>query len=209
MAIHDFGLFVAASLALNLTPGNDMVYVMSRSMGQGTRAGVVSALGIMGGCLVHITAAVIGLSALIAQSAVAFNIIRYAGAAYLVYLGIQSLIKQRTQWRPERESHRQPLRRLFWQGVVTNALNPKVALFFLAFLPQFVDYTSAGVPGQILLLGAWFATQGTVVNVLVAVLFGRISRWLGHSAAWLRWQQRITGILLIGLGIRVALQVKR
>ncbi|MGZ5190446.1 MAG: LysE family translocator, partial [Flavisolibacter sp.] len=136
--IDNFWVFALTGLLLNLTPGNDMIYVIARSSGQGIKAGVISALGIGAGCIVHILAAVIGLSAIIAQSAIAFDIIKYAGAAYLIYLGIKSLLskkKKLTINKLEEISYT----KIFWQGVITNVLNPKVALFFLAFLPQFID----------------------------------------------------------------------
>jgi threonine/homoserine/homoserine lactone efflux protein len=144
MGIHDFWVFAFASLMLNITPGNDMLYVASRSAGQGIRAGIISALGIMTGCLVHILAAVVGISAIIARSATAFDIIKYVGAAYLIYLGVKSIFnkKESSFLRGEKL---QPLSNLkiFTQGVITNVLNPKVALFFLAFLPQFINIKNA------------------------------------------------------------------
>src|SRR5687768_5391897 len=123
---------------LNITPGNDMLYVATRSTSQGVRAGIVSALGIAAGCFVHLLAAVIGLSAVIANSAIAFDIIKYSGAAYLVYLGIKAFISNQNKFSINEKIEKQSLSKLFWQGALTNVLNPKVALFFLAFLPQFI-----------------------------------------------------------------------
>src|SRR5262245_35646575 len=129
-------VFMTATLALNLTPGPDMLYVIARSVGQGQKAGVVSALGIGAGCLAHTFAAALGLSALLMSSAVAYDVVKYAGAVYLIYLGVRALMSKS---RFERQSELKPARLsdIFYQGVVTNVLNPKVALFFLAFLPQF------------------------------------------------------------------------
>src|SRR6476659_5379208 len=125
MNIHSFWLFALASLMLNLTPGNDMLYVITRSTSQGIKAGVVSSLGIMAGCMVHIIAAVVGLSAIIARSALAFNIVKYAGAAYLIYLGLRSLVNKKRSFEIKTDVPVLSHRNLFWQGVVTNVLNPK------------------------------------------------------------------------------------
>ncbi|HEV3249322.1 MAG TPA: LysE family translocator [Puia sp.] len=210
MGIHDFWVFAFASLMLNITPGNDMLYVASRSAGQGIRAGIISALGIMTGCLVHILAAVVGISAIIARSATAFDIIKYFGAAYLIYLGVKSIFnkKESSFLRGEKL---QPLSNLkiFTQGVITNVLNPKVALFFLAFLPQFINIKNAHPQWQILFMGIWFDCSGTAVNIIVAVLFGKMGNWLARSPRFVRLQEKITGIMLVGLGIRVALTSKK
>ncbi|MCW3116057.1 MAG: LysE family translocator [Chitinophagaceae bacterium] len=205
MNTHSFWLFALASLMLNITPGNDMLYVIARSTGQGIKAGIVSSLGVMVGCMVHIMAAVAGLSAIIAQSAPAFNIVKYTGAAYLIYLGVRSLNSKKRLFHINVDIQKLSYKKLFWQGIVTNALNPKVALFFLAFLPQFLDMKSGNTQWQILFLGTWFDVSGTVVNILVAFLFGKIGNWLTHSARFVQWQKRITGAILIGLGIKVAL----
>src|SRR5215211_7720386 len=139
MIVEHFWVFALTGLLLNLTPGNDMFYVIARSLGQGTKAGVVSALGIGAGCLVHILAAVAGLSMLIAQSAAAFTIIKYIGAGYLIYLGLKAVWTSNRSPLLHQEMEGRSYKNIFWQGVLTNVLNPKVALFFLAFLPQFVS----------------------------------------------------------------------
>ena len=209
MNIHDFWLFAFAALMLNITPGNDMLFVITRSAGQGVKAGIICSLGIMVGCMVHIIAAVIGLSAIIASSAVAFNIIKYVGAAYLIYLGVKSLISKRRSFEIDNNIQQLPYKKLFWQGVITNVLNPKVALFFLAFLPQFIDMHSGNSQWQILFLGIWFDVSGTIVNILVAMLFGKIGSWLSHSPRFIQWQERFTGAILIALGIKVALSSRK
>ena len=209
MIADNFWMFALTGLLLNLTPGNDMLYVIARSSGQGTRAGVISALGIGAGCVIHIFAAVIGLSALIAQSATAFDIIKYLGAAYLVYLGVKSLLSKKRSLKIDRDLKRVSYKQIFWQGFITNLLNPKVALFFLAFLPQFINIYKGNTSLQILFLGTWFDTVGTMVNILVAFLFGRIGSWLSKSPTFIYWQQRITAIILIGIGIKVALSTKK
>ena len=208
ISVNDFLLFAFASLVLNITPGNDMLYVATRSTSQGVKAGIVSALGIAGGCIVHLLAAVIGLSAIIANSAITFDIIKYVGAAYLVYLGIRSFLSKQNKFSIN-TIEKKSLSKLFWQGVFTNVLNPKVALFFLAFLPQFIHPEKANTALQILLLGLWFNFSGTIVNIIVALLFGKLGNWLADKQAFIKWQNKITGLLLVGLGIKVALSSRK
>src|SRR4051812_422831 len=209
MGIEDFWVFALAALLLNLTPGNDMLYVAARSTSQGSKAGILSSLGIMAGCMVHIFAAMFGLSAVIARSAVAFDVIKYAGAAYLIYLGIRALISKKPSFKMNSSVKKLSYQRIFWQGVLTNVLNPKVALFFLAFLPQFINVNHNNTSIQILFLGTWFNVGGTFVNILVSLLFGKVGKWLSTSTTFIRWQERITGIILIALGIRVAISSRK
>jgi threonine/homoserine/homoserine lactone efflux protein len=209
ISLNDFLLFAFASLILNITPGNDMLYVATRSTSQGVKAGIISSFGIAGGCIVHLLAAVAGLSAIIASSAIAFDIIKYTGAVYLVYLGIKSFTAKINHFRIKEKTEEQPLPKLFWQGVLTNVLNPKVALFFLAFLPQFIHPQKGDAALQILLLGLWFNFSGTIVNCTVALLFGKLGNWLADKQSFIKWQNKITGILLIGLGIKVALSTSK
>jgi len=209
MSIENFLIFALASLVLNITPGNDMIYVASRGAGQGIKAGIVSALGIMIGCMVHVIAAVAGLSAIIMKSATAFDIVKFAGAGYLIYLGVKSLLNKKSSFRLADKIEKISYKKIFWQGVVTNVLNPKVALFFLAFLPPFIDPHLAHPQWQILFLGVWFDCSGTFVNVIVAVLFGKMGNWLTGSPQYVRIQEKFTGILLIALGIKVALTSKK
>ena len=207
MITDQFWIFVVSGLLLNFTPGNDMLYVIARSSGGSERAGIVSALGIGAGCFVHMLAAVAGLSALVAQSAIAFEILKYTGAAYLVYLGLRSIFDRSSSTTRE-TSHTRSMSRIFWQGVLTNVLNPKVALFFLAFLPQFIDPSKGSLSLQILFLGTWFNVMGTLVNILVALVFGRLGARLSRIPKFMQWQQRFTGIVLMALGIRVAMTSK-
>jgi threonine/homoserine/homoserine lactone efflux protein len=209
ISLNDFLLFAFASLMLNITPGNDMLYVATRSTSQGIKAGIVSALGITGGCIVHLIAAVVGLSALIANSAIAFDIIKYAGAAYLIYLGIKAFLSKQNNFNVDSNIQNRSLPGLFGQGVLTNVLNPKVALFFLAFLPQFIHPEKGNTSMQILLLGLWFNLSGTIVNVLVAVLFGNLGNWLADKQEFIKWQNKVTGFLLVGLGIKIALSSRK
>ncbi len=197
--------FLLAGIALNLTPGPDTMYVLARSIGQGRWAGVMSALGIAAGCLFHIAAAALGLSALLAASAGGFTVVKCVGAVYLVWMGVQLL---RSKAGPEAVEGLQPasLWRIFRDGVVTNVLNPKVALFFLAFLPQFVD-ASRGSPGlQFVLLGLLFAVTGTAWLVFLAGAAGAFGGWLRRNPRAAAWQQRVTGGVFVALGARLALQ---
>jgi len=209
MIVEHFWVFAFTALLLNLTPGNDMLFVMVRSTSQGSKAGIISSLGIMAGCMVHMIAAVAGLSAIIAKSATAFDIIKYIGAAYLIYLGVQSFLDKNNSLKIDLAIPKLSYRKIFWQGVITNVLNPKVALFFLAFLPQFINVKEGNTAMQILFLGVWFNIGGTIVNIIVALLFGKIGKWLGGSPNFIQWQKKITGGILIALGIKVALSSRK
>lgn len=208
METNNFLLFAFATLMLNITPGSDMLYVATRSTGQGTKAGIISALGIMAGCTVHIIAAVIGLSAIIASSATAFTLVKYAGAAYLIYLAVKSFFSKNNSFSIEEGIEKLSHSKIFWQGTVTNILNPKVALFFLAFLPQFIPASETQPQVTILLLGVWFNISGTIVNILVAILFGTMGNWLTNKKWFIQWQNKITGLLLFMLGVKIALAKK-
>ncbi|HET9496381.1 MAG TPA: LysE family translocator [Chloroflexia bacterium] len=202
--MQSFGVFMLATLALNLTPGPDMLYVLGRSVGQGRRAGVVSALGIGAGILVHMAAVALGLSALLREVPAAYEAIRYAGAAYLLYLGVRTWLERGTVGH-ERGEAPVPLWAVFRQGVVTNVLNPKVALFFLAFLPQFVDPARGEVGRQIVVLGLAFDLSGTAVNIAVALAAGWLGDRLRRSAKWARAQRALTGGVFVALAVRLAL----
>ena len=196
-------VFMSATLALNLTPGPDMLYIIARSVGQGQRAGVVSALGIGAGCLAHTCAAAFGLSALLMSSAVAYDLVKYAGAVYLIYLGARMLLGKS---KLEAQSELEPasLSSVFYQGLVTNVLNPKVALFFLAFLPQFAKAGNGSIAWQIIFLGFLFNASGTLVNVVVALLGGRIGEAFKRRPAFGQAQRWLTGGVFIALGMRLA-----
>jgi threonine/homoserine/homoserine lactone efflux protein len=204
MDINNFLLFAFASLVLNITPGSDMLYVATRSTGQGVRAGIVSSLGIMTGCFVHIIAAVAGLSFILRESAIAFSIVKYLGATYLIYLGIRSIVSKDNAFAISKTDPASN-RKIFLQGAITNILNPKVALFFLAFLPQFISIDSENASMMILLLGIWFNISGTLVNIGVAFIFGRMGNWMAGQLWFTKWQQKLTGVVLFFLGIKIAL----
>lgn len=202
-------LFFIASLLLNLTPGNDMLYVASRSVSKGIKGGIVSALGVFAGCFVHISAAVLGLSIIISKSAYLFQLIKYAGAAYLIYLGIKTLWSKTSVNLDEEQSPKANYWKLFKQGAVTNILNPKVAVFFLSFLPQFIDASSSFFKFQLFILGLWFAVQGTTVLIIVACIFGKTKDFFKRNPKVWRIQEKITGLVLVGLGIKIAVSAKK
>ena len=197
---HTFVIFAAASLAFVAVPGPSVIYIVSRSLAEGRRAGIVSALGIQTGGLVHVLAATIGVSALLASSAVAFSVVKYAGAAYLIYLGLRKLLAGEA---PE-ETAGGPVgrRQLYWQGVVVNSLNPKTALFFLAFLPQFVDPDRGAVAPQVLALGVLFLLLAMASDSTYALVAGSVRGWLGERRKALA---RISGCSYVGLGVLAAL----
>jgi threonine/homoserine/homoserine lactone efflux protein len=199
-----FLAFLIAAFALNLAPGPDMLYVIGRSVGQGRKAGIVSSLGVFVGCWVHILAAAFGIAALLRSSPVAFNAVRYAGAAYLIYLGIKMLAQKTDLASQQLKAER--LGVIFRQGAITNMLNPKVAIFFLAFLPQFVDARRGNVVLQILLLGLIFNVGGTLVNLAVAYAGGTLGELLRRNQSIARLQRRFTGLIFVGLGLRLAWQ---
>jgi threonine/homoserine/homoserine lactone efflux protein len=196
-------VFTAAALALLLVPGPAVLYVVARSIQQGRRAGLASVLGIHVGTLVHIAAATVGLSALVVSSAVAFTAVKIAGAAYLVALGLWTLLSRS----PETEialGGERNLRRAFAQGIVVNVLNPKTALFFLAFLPQFVDPNAAHPAVQIAFLGVLFALLGLVTDSLWALAAGTAGGMLRRSRRFIRTQRYVTGTVYVGLGVATA-----
>jgi threonine/homoserine/homoserine lactone efflux protein len=201
-------LFVVAGLVLNLTPGPDLLYITARSLGQGWRAGAASSFGIAAGCLVHTAAAALGISVLLQASPLAYDAIRLAGAAYLVWLGVQALAQRKG---PAGVTALPPaaLRKVFWQGFVTNVLNPKVALFFLAFLPQFADPARGAFALQVLVLGLIFIANGLWVCLLVARSAAAMAQWARRKAGAMTWIQRGSGALLVGLGLHLAINGRR
>lgn len=193
---------MAAGLALNITPGPDMLYVAARSTSEGRAAGIVSSLGIATGTLFHITAVALGLSALLAAVPVAYTAVRIAGAIYLVYLGVRALVSRAGS--AERTVAHAPLATIFRQGMITNMLNPKVALFFLAFLPQFVDPARGSAAAQIVVLGLIFDTSGTIVNTVVALGASRAAEHMRANSRAGEILHKFTGVIFIGLGVRIA-----
>ena len=198
------GLFVVAAMVLLLTPGPAVLYVVTRSVEQGRLAGLVSALGVHVGTLVHVAAAALGVSALLVSSALAFDVVKYLGALYLIYLGVRKLMGW-DQAAHGRALAPRSLSRLFGQGVVVNVLNPKTALFFLAFLPQFVDVSKGAVGLQILVLGLIFVALGVMSDGLYAVAAGTAGAWLKREGRLLRAERYVSGSVFVGLGVTAAL----
>lgn len=197
------GLFFAAATILLLTPGPAVLYIVARSVHQGRLAGVVSALGITVGTLVHVLAAALGLSALLASSAAAYAAIKYAGAAYLIFLGVRQFLRRDGAIARE-EDEPVPLARVFVNGIFVNVLNPKTALFFLAFLPQFVDVSKGSVSLQLVELGLLFAGMGMMSDGMYALLAGTAGGWLKGHRGFLRAQPYVTGSVYVGLGVVAA-----
>ncbi|MGY3448203.1 LysE family translocator [Bradyrhizobium sp. USDA 4353] len=206
--IHDLLLFLVSGLLLNMTPGPDTAYIVGRSVQMGWRGGAAAALGISAGCLVHVFGSAIGLSALLTASATAFAVVKWAGAAYLVYLGITQLLARRQAGSGTSAAAATPpvaLGQVFWQGALTNVLNPKVAMFFLAFLPQFVAADAPHKPLAFLLLGTIFIVNGTIWCLGVAIVAARAARRVRGSSAALLWLNRAIGGLFVYLGVRIAM----
>jgi threonine/homoserine/homoserine lactone efflux protein len=201
--LHSLWLFIVAGLLLNLTPGPDVLYIVGRSLNQGRTAGIVSVLGIGVGCLFHIVCAACGLSALVLALPVAYQVIRYAGAVYLIFLGLRTLCSRSGPLKVAAVGA-VPLRTVFRQGMLTNMLNPKVAIFFLAFLPQFASPANGPLAPQILLLGFIFAFNGTLVCLAYALAAARLGDWLKSHFGLANGLNRATGALFLALGLRLA-----
>jgi threonine/homoserine/homoserine lactone efflux protein len=196
-------LFVGAALLLLVVPGPSVLYIVTQSVSHGRRAGMASVAGITTGTLVHIAAATIGLSALLASSALAFDVVKYLGAAYLILVGVRRLARLE---RPDegRVTRSRSLSRLYRQGIVVNVLNPKTALFFLAFLPQFVDSTRGAAWAQILLLGLLFAALGFLSDGVWALVAGTLGERLRRSRRFPQVQRYVSGSVFVGLGAAAA-----
>lgn len=197
-------VFLLAALALLLMPGPAVLYIVARSIDQGRTAGLVSVLGIGLGSMVHVTAAALGLSQLLVSSATAYTVVKYVGAAYLVYLGVRRIVAGDPILESTGSSERS-MRRVFTQGVWVNILNPKTALFFFAFLPQFVSVDRGSVAAQIFLLGTVFVAMGIVSDSLYALAAGSLGGWLRRRPAVMQVQRYFAGTILVGLGLATAL----
>jgi threonine/homoserine/homoserine lactone efflux protein len=213
MPLDQLLLFVTAGLLLNLTPGPDVLYIVSNALRGGARAGMVAALGITAGCFVHIFAAAVGVSALMAASATAFTVLKWVGAAYLVYVGSRLLLSKAGGAMKLEAAYAystgarglKQYQTIFLRGFWTNALNPKVALFFLAFLPQFIAQTVEHKPLAFLLLGLLFNFNGLWVNLGWALAAAWLARRAGVVQRSMLWLDRVAGALFIGFGIKLAL----
>lgn len=200
----DIALFLVAAALLTIAPGPDIVYVLTRGIAQGRKAGLAAAAGFSTGCIFHTLLAALGIAALIRSSPLAFDLVRYAGAAYLAWIGIQAL-RQPSAFSLEAAGEQRALLTIFRQSVIGNALNPKVTLFFLSFLPQFVNTEAGQIGWQMALLGALFMVQSLVVFSLVALFSGGIGGWVRRKPAIATRLNLFAGLTFIALGIRVAL----
>ena len=189
----------AAAVLLLLTPGPAVLYIVARSVEQGRIAGLASVCGITTGTLVHVLAAALGLSAL------AFAVVKFAGAGYLIYIGVRRILARTKTPAAQIELQRRSLGRLYRDGFVVNLLNPKTALFFLAFLPQFVDPSRGAVAFQIAFLGLMFTLMGLTSDSLYALVAGTAGRWVKRNGHYLRWERYVTGGMFIGLGVTAAI----
>jgi threonine/homoserine/homoserine lactone efflux protein len=203
--ISNLGLFFVAVLLLNATPGPDTAYIVGRSVAQGRNAGLISALGISVGCCVHALALALGLSAILAASATAFMLIKLAGGIYLIYLGIRMALAKPVAVAAAVKEDVRSLRTIFWQAMVTNVLNPKVILFFLAFIPQFVRTDAPQKTVAFLLLGAMFAAISMCWNSGTAFLAGTLARRASRNPKVRVWLERTVGGAFIALGAKLAL----
>lgn len=205
--IHDLPMFLAAGFLLNLTPGPDTAFVIGQAMRHGGRGGALAALGIGAGCFVHTGAAALGLSALLLASTTAFTLIKWLGVLYLCYVGLKLLMSRDHAAAPNADGPGAPqsLGAIFWQGFLTNALNPKVALFFLAFLPQFIDAASSDKALAFITLGSLFCLTGTTWLLVVAWGASRTTAKARGNLRFRRWLDRTIGAMFIALGVRLAL----
>ena len=195
--------FTVAALVLLLLPGPGVLYIITRSLSQGRRAGLVSAMGLSAGAMVHVVAAVAGLSAILMTSATAFSAVKFIGAAYLIYLGIAAF-RGGDQATPEGTPEYRSLRKLFTDGVLVSVFNPKIAVFFLAFLPQFTDPGRGAVWMQIMLLGTLYSVLALFTDGSYAMLAGSARRWLSRGSPNRRWPRYLSGSIYIGLGVSTA-----
>jgi threonine/homoserine/homoserine lactone efflux protein len=207
--IINFETFIIAGLILNLTPGVDTMYIIGRSISQGKKAGILSALGISTGALLHVIFAVLGLSVILAKSALAFEIVKYLGAAYLIFLGIKSVTsKSNNKVEFVKDDKKISNKKIYISGILTNLLSPKIALFFMAFMPQFINpnYVESSLP--FLILGLTFLLTGTIWCVILAVFASKLSNKIRKNYRIKTWMDKITGGMFIMLGIKIAMSKK-
>jgi len=200
-------VFFAAALALNISPGPDIAYIVSNTVAQGKRHGFAASFGVCSGAIVHVLAAAFGLSAILAASALAFSVVKWVGAAYLIYLGIHTLMTAGSGFTINGAARKgRSTFAIFRQGFMIDVLNPKVAVFFMAFLPQFADPTAGHIPLQLMLHGALVIAVGLAVEAIIVLVAARFTEALRRNPRIGLWLDRALGTVLIGLGIRLALQ---
>lgn len=209
LGIVNFPAFLLAGILLNLTPGADTMYTLARTISLGRKAGILSALGISTGAIVHTIAAACGLSVILLSSATAFLLVKYAGAFYLIYLGIKSLTQKKIETLEGNSTVKfVSSKDIYVSGILTNVLNPKVALFFLAFLPQFIVPGSQNSVLSFFVLGATFITTGTIWGLVLVFFAAELSAKLSSASSISRYMHKLTGVIFITLGIRLALSEK-
>jgi threonine/homoserine/homoserine lactone efflux protein len=207
--LDDWLLFVGAALLITLSPGPNMIYLLSRSLCQGRRAGVISLFGVMAAFFVHILATALGLSALFMAVPLAYELIKWAGAAYLLYLAWQALRPGGRSPFEARELPQDPPRRLFFMGFLTNLLNPKIAVFYLSIFPQFVSPAHGSVFAQSIVLGLTQLAISLGFNLTIVLSAGALARWFARNPRWLAVQQYVMGFVLAGLAVRLAAEQRR
>lgn len=206
--LYHFGLFVASAIVLNAMPGPGVLYIVTRTIDQGRRAGLLSVVGVAVGALIHSSAAAFGLSALLLSSSIAFETVKYLGAAYLIFLGVQKFVNREGPEKAVERANASPFR-VFYQGVLANTLNPKTALFFFAFLPQFVNVSRGSVALQILFLGLTFTVLGMCSDSSWALLASVVGKKLKQSSAFVRRERYVAGSVYLGLGLATAFSGSR
>jgi RhtB (resistance to homoserine/threonine) family protein len=200
--IEHYELFILSGILLNITPGTDTIYILGRSISQGRKAGIMSSLGISSGALIHTLLAALGLSIIIAESQTAFNIVKYCGAAYLIYLGARNLFSKDEAFLVE-PTKGDSFAKVYMQGVLNNLFNPKVVLFFLAFLPQFINKNNSFGPLPFMLLGLTFVTTGTVWCIILSLFSSYATKRLRDNKNLSAAMNKLTGILFVGLGLNL------
>jgi threonine/homoserine/homoserine lactone efflux protein len=208
-SLHSLLIFALAAAAMNISPGPSNLYVMSRSLAQGSRAGLVAAIGLATGSLFHVTATALGLSVVLRYSPTLYAVVKLVGAAYLIFLGIRLLLSKGASFAATQSAHRRPHARIFRESIVVEVLNPKTALFFLAFLPQFADPGAGPLAPQLLLLGAIVTLTAIPCDAFVAVAAGAAASALARRPLCGRLQRLLSGSILVGLGTYVAVNDSR
>lgn len=204
MDLQNYLLFVGASIILCIVPGPDMIYLLTRTIAQGKKAGVAAALGINLGGYFHLTAAILGISAIIATSSLAFAILKWCGAAYLIYIGLQAILSNTALKLDENHNSSPALKTIFWQGFVSDALNPKVAIFFISLLPQFIQPESGNTLNQLMLLGLTVNIIALPINLAIVWFSHSVTKQLRQSNRVSRALNNTMGVVFIGLGLRLA-----
>jgi len=204
MDLQNYLLFVGASIILCVVPGPDMIYLLTRTIAQGKKAGVAAALGINLGGYFHLTAAILGISAIIATSSLAFAILKWCGAAYLIYIGLQAILSKTALKLDENNNSSPALKTIFWQGFVSDALNPKVAIFFISLLPQFIQPESGNTFNQLILLGLTVNIIALPINLAIVWFSHSVTKQLRQSNRVSRALNNAMGVVFIGLGLRLA-----